>query len=178
MLFLASFLAFFISTNRNSQVVAENEIQAVNTIVPDKQTMFVKRFPSNNYDEEQEEIRNEIMYGEEELLALLIEAEAGNQDEIGKRYVADVVLNRVEDVDFPDNVYDVIYQIHPTQFATIKDGAIEKAGYTVNDEDFRIAMEEYEGPRKDTTIFYFTSGKYNDSGTPKFQYGAHFFSTK
>ncbi len=68
----------------------------------------------STYDkEEQDDIRNEIFYGELEEVALLVQAEAGNQDELGKRYVADVIWNRVDTDEFPDAVREVIYQMDP-----------------------------------------------------------------
>ena len=56
------------------------------------------------------EISEEIYYDSLEYLACLVEAEAGNQDELGKRLVVDVVLNRLDSNEFPDNIYDVINQ--------------------------------------------------------------------
>lgn len=38
------------------------------------------------------------------LIAKLVEAEAGNQSELGKRLVIDTVLNRVDHPNFPDTV--------------------------------------------------------------------------
>lgn len=131
----------------------------------------------NSYVEEQEEIRNEIMYGEIELLAQLIQAEAGNQDELGKRYVSDVVLNRVNDKDFPDTIEEVIFQMNPVQFTSIIDGNFEKAGWTVTEDCYKIALEEYE-VITDPTLFYFRTGQYSTSGHPAFIHGDHYFSTK
>lgn len=170
---LVSFLTVFIDSNMYSQSeleVVKNEQETVKTIVPEKYKI------AHSKRDSQEDIRNEIMYGDMELLAQLIEAEAGNQDELGKRYVADVVLNRVESSLFPDSIFDVIYQ--DTQFSVVDDGALNEAGWCISDESFRIAKEEYDGPRKNYNILYFTSGRYNDSGTPSFKYGAHYFSTR
>lgn len=49
-----------------------------------------------NDNEDAAEISEEIYYDSLEYLACLVEAEAGNQDELGKRLVVDVVLNRVD----------------------------------------------------------------------------------
>lgn len=57
-----------------------------------------------------EELVEEAYYDSLELLAMCVEAEAGNQGLIGKRYVVDVILNRVDDEDYPDNIVDVIMQ--------------------------------------------------------------------
>lgn len=44
------------------------------------------------------------------LLAKLIDAEAGNQSYSTKLMVGSVVMNRVADKDFPNNIYDVVFQ--------------------------------------------------------------------
>ena len=49
------------------------------------------------------------------LLAQLIHHEAGNQCRDGKIAVGEVVMNRIRSTEFPNNIYDVIYQ--PGQFA-------------------------------------------------------------
>ena len=108
-----------------------------------------------------------------QLMAEIVRAESGNQDIKGKRLVAAVILNRIESDEFPDTVHDVVYQ--KNQFATVTDGALEKAERTVNGEDYRaVEMEIRE--RTDTTILYFTAGNYNSCGTPAYRYGAHYFS--
>lgn len=54
------------------------------------------------------------------LLAKLVMAEAEDEPFTGQACVALVVLNRVKDPEFPDNVYDVIFQ--PGQFTPISNG--------------------------------------------------------
>ena len=55
-----------------------------------------------------EELEEEMYYDSLEYLAACVEAEAGNQPLYGRQLVVDVVLNRIDDPDFPDNIYDVI----------------------------------------------------------------------
>ena len=127
----------------------------------------------------QEEIRNEIMYGEIELLAQLIQAEAGNQDNIGKSYVADVVLNRVDSKNFPDKIEDVIFQTDPIQFSCIADGGFDRAAWSISEESFKVALHEYTSVvRLNSKIVYFRTDRFSDSGHPAFQYGDHYFSTE
>lgn len=174
---LVSFIVIFsvVSTNSQSSVKSCPKRQEITeTIIPNRYRLL---HATKIYDE-QEQIRTEIMYGEVEMLAQLVEAEAGNQDELGKRYVADVVLNRVDSPLFPDTVQEVIFQDEPAQFSVTIDGALDKAGWRISDESRRVALEEYEGPRKNYDILYFTSGEYNSSGTPSFIYGNHYFSTR
>ena len=99
-----------------------------------------------------------------ESIAKIIRAEAGNQDEFGKRLVADVVLNRVDSDDFPNTVSEVINQ--KNQFAK---------GYYYTEEDLKIAQEETEC-RIDYQIVYFRTREYHKFGIPAFQHGDHFFS--
>lgn len=162
-----------ICLNKNVQHDTEILYKAEDTVLPERYVML----HSISADAEIDEIRNEIYYGEIEEVALIVQAEAGNQDELGKRYVADVIWNRVDDTDFPDKPLDVIYQIDPVQFATTVNGAMGKAGYTVTEEDFQIALEERES-RTNSEIIYFRTDRYSDSGTPAFKYGDHYFSTK
>lgn len=68
---------------------------------------------------------NEFTYDEAQLLMKVAEAEAGNQGEDGMWLVMSVIVNRVNDDTFPDNVTDVVMQKH--QFATVSTGAIDKA---------------------------------------------------
>ena len=51
------------------------------------------------------------------------QAEAGNQGEDGMWMVMSVVMNRVDNSDFPNNVTDVIYQKH--QFSSVCNGGID-----------------------------------------------------
>lgn len=171
---LSSFLAIFILTSTNYQV--EHKIVVPAKII-DTETQPIKYVEIITLEEQQEEIRNEIYYGELEELALLVQAEAGNQDELGKRYVADCVLNRVEDPDFPDNIHDVIYQTNPTQFSPTTDGGIEKAGYTITEDVFQIVLEEVE-QKTNTEVVYFRTQRYSSSGHPAFKHGDHYFSTR
>lgn len=170
---LVLFLACIFNVALNVSHEEEKTEMAQDTVIPEHYVML----HSTSIEAEQEEIRNEVFYGEVEEVALIVQAEAGNQDELGKRYVADVVWNRVDDKDFPDKPLDVIYQIDPVQFATTVNGAMGKAGYTITDDVFQIALEEQES-RTNSEIVYFRTGKYSDSGTPAFKHGDHYFSTK
>lgn len=109
-----------------------------------------------------------------ELLAALVHAEAGNQDMVGKRLVADVVLNRVASDKFPNTISGVIYD--PGQFSPVRNGSLNHAlngGTTAEDrEAARLALVE---GRIDTQILYFCAGGYG-YGTPAYRHDAHFFS--
>ena len=108
-----------------------------------------------------------------DLIAACVEAEAGNQDLTGKRLVADVILNRVNDKNFPNTVEGVISQ--PRHFATYWNGAMDKAEPTA--ETYKAVRMEIE-ERSYPGLLYFDSGDYLPYGTPWKKVGDHYFSTR
>lgn len=119
-----------------------------------------------------EQIEEEISEGEKELLACLVWAEARGEDQTGKQLVVDVVLNRVDDPRFPDNITDVIYQRY--QFSPVLDGSLQKAFMEVTPECYEAVSAELE-QRTDSDILYFTAGGYGSYGTPAYRAGNHWF---
>lgn len=105
------------------------------------------------------------------MLAQLIQAEAGNQDLTGMRYVADVVLNRVDSPQFPDTVEGVIFQ--PNQFSVIQNGAYEAAASNLSEEAIEAVRLEYE-ERLNYNIIYFSRGK-SKYADHHFKYQDHWF---
>lgn len=99
------------------------------------------------------------------LMAKLIYAEAGNQDYIGKRLVADVVLNRLNSEEFPNTVAGVIYS--PGQFTH------PAAYYT---DDCLAAVEAECMERLDYDILWFKINGFHKIGDPAYQHGAHYFN--
>lgn len=121
----------------------------------------------------EEDIKEMDYWGELELLAAVVEAEAGNQDMTGKRLVVDVVLNRVDSPLFPDTITEVLEQ--PGQFSTMWNGAVEDAGWHMQEDDYTAVMMEVTGVRLDYDIYYFTAGEYNTNCKPAYIHGDHFF---
>lgn len=121
----------------------------------------------------EEDIAEENYWDELELLAQVVEAEAGNQDMTGKRLVVDVVLNRVDSPLFPDTITEVLEQ--KNQFSTMWNGAVEDAGWHMQEDDYTAVMMEVTGKRLDYDIYYFTAGEYNDSCKPAYIHGDHYF---
>ena len=121
----------------------------------------------------EEDIKEMDYWGELELLAAVVEAEAGNQDMIGKRLVVDVVLNRVDSPLFPDTITEVLEQ--PGQFTTMWNGAVEDAGWHMQEDDYTAVMMEVTGTRLDYDIYFFTAGEYNASCKPAYIHGDHYF---
>lgn len=119
----------------------------------------------------EDEIAEEICFGEMELIAQLVMAEAGNQDLTGKRLVVDVVLNRVDSDEFPDTVEEVIFQ--KNQFSVIDNGTFDDAGWTITDECYEAVKLEYE-ERLNYDILYF-SREPSKYASNHFKYQDHWF---
>jgi len=111
-----------------------------------------------------------------ELLMYCVEAEAGNQSLYGRKLVADVVLNRVDDDDFPNTISEVIKQKY--QFTTYWNGAIESKRISGVSGDTIDAVTSELINRTNSDVMYFTAGGYGNYGTPWAQVGDHYFSNK
>ena len=110
------------------------------------------------------------------IFAGLLQAEAGNQDECGKRLVVDTVLNRVNDPQFPDTILEVIYQ--PYQFSVVKNGQLQKyidGKLEIPEENYRIIAEELFD-QADYDVVFFQSGGWSSYGQPAYKYGDHYFN--
>jgi N-acetylmuramoyl-L-alanine amidase len=97
----------------------------------------------------------EEFYDEEELhwLSKIIHAEAQGEPFDGKLAVGNVILNRVESDEFPDTVYDVIFDNeHGVQFTPTVNGAIHKEP---NEDSILAAMLCLDGAVLDETMLYF-----------------------
>ena len=109
-------------------------------------------------------LTRESQVNEIDLLAQLVESEAGNQNLYGKRLVVDVVLNRVDSDIFPDTIEEVIYQ--ENQFSVIKDGAFDRAYGNASEESYEaVQLELEERLNYDVLFFCRWKSKYmvNDS---------------
>jgi len=128
----------------------------------------------------------EYMLPDEELEALLriVEAEAGIEDEDGKLLVANVVLNRVEDGQFPDTVSEVVFQREngTAQFSPVSDGSYYRV--EISDETIHAVGRALMGEDISQGALYFAARKYADSSKMKwfdenleflFQHGGHEF---
>ena len=108
---------------------------------------------------------------EYDLLARCVEAEAGSEGLLGKRYVVDVILNRVDSDKFPDTITEVINE--PQQFSVVSDGRIDKVVPT--EETYQAIQLELEN-RLDDTILFFRTERYHTGYTPCFKHEDHYFS--
>ena len=126
-------------------------------------------------EEETEETEEAITLDEyqKKILAFVTMAEAGNQDELGKRLVIDVVLNRASCEVFPgDTVEEIVFW--PGQFTVVSNGSIFKTEPT---EDIWELIEEELQERTNNEVVFFQLYRYSSSGEPWAKIGDHYFST-
>lgn len=125
-----------------------------------------------------------IMLSDEDYQQLLkiVEAEAGNQDDVGKILVANVIFNRVRNSEFPNTVTEVIYQ-HGNgiyQFEPVLNGRIYEvtvADSTVSCVDRAIAGEDYSQGALYFTMKTSDASWFNTSLRLLFVHGDHYFYT-
>ncbi len=115
-------------------------------------------------------------------LLQIVEAEATGGDLTSKMIVAQVVLNRVQDSHFPDNIYDVVWQ--KAQFQPTSDGRIYSC--TVTDSTIEAVDRVLQGEDySQGALFFFArddadsvSASWFDSSLVKiFEYGGHEYFT-
>jgi spore germination cell wall hydrolase CwlJ-like protein len=88
--------------------------------------------------------------------------------------VADVIIHRVDDPEYPDGIREVIEQ--KGQFAVVGNGTIRTT--TPTEETWRAVFLEAAGERVDSEIIFFNCGGYLSCGEPWEKVGDHYFSTK
>lgn len=119
-----------------------------------------------------------------EVLQRIVEAEAGGEDAEGRLLVANVVLNRVKDETFPDNIPDVVFQKENgvTQFSPVSNGSYYRV--TVSEETMAAVERALAGEDISDGALYFVARKYADPKNLKwfdenltflFQHGGHEF---
>lgn len=106
-----------------------------------------------------------LTFEEKQLIARVIQAEAGGEDMVGKRLVADTVINRVRDPHFPATVQAVVWQ--PCQYCV--------SGW-YSDECMEAVEIECQNGQIDEWIVWFAAGSYLPYGVPAYQHGGHCFS--
>lgn len=100
-----------------------------------------------------------ITYSKEDYNSLLkiVEAEAGICDTKGKVLVANVVINRVNSVGFPDTITEVVYQNNGRtyQFSPVLDGSIETV--EISDETIQAVEQALHGTDYSEGALYFAA---------------------
>lgn len=108
--------------------------------------------------------------GSIDYIAACVEAEAGNQSELGRRLVCDVILNR-----YDQGGYTCLEEVinESGQFSVVSDGRIHTVKPT--HETYEIVLEEMLN-KTNTEVLHFRTEYYHDFGTPLFVEGDHYFS--
>lgn len=128
----------------------------------------------------------EMTEEEREALERLIEAEASGEDLKGKILVGNVVMNRVNDEEFPDTIIDVIFHVAggDRQFSPVADGRYYSV--VVSEETEEAVERIMEGEDYSEGALYFSA---RDKADPDnmhwfdtnlkwlFRYGGHEFYT-
>lgn len=129
---------------------------------------------------------NKYVLSKQDYQALLriVQAEAGNEDEKGKMLVAGVVLNRVNNENFPDTVEEVVFQNEngTYQFSPVANGSYYSVAVS---EETKTAVDKVlNGENITDGALYFAARKYADTDKMKwfdcslerlFTYGGHEF---
>lgn len=115
-------------------------------------------------------------------LIRIVEAEAGDQDEIGRIMVANVIFNRVKSGNFPSTVKSVIFQNNGRtyQFEPVKNERIydvTPSETTINCVDRAISGEDYSQGALFFTMKTSSRSWFNTSLTLLFVHGDHYFYT-
>lgn len=117
-------------------------------------------------------------------LLRIVEAEAGGEDFIGKMLVANVILNRVENEQFPNSINEVIFQANNgvTQFSPISDGRFYSV--KISKETVEAVNKVLQGEDNSQGALYFAARKAADKENMRwfdeelewlFAYGGHEF---
>lgn len=141
-LFLVVFTLLFASTNLNN-IFAENELKEN---YKDYDKKIVNERESEKGSKEVISITNDELY----LLSKLVSSEARGESYEGQVAVASVVINRVLDSRFPNNIKDVIYQ--KNAFSVVNNGEIYK---NPTDSAYKAAREALYGKDPTSGAIYF-----------------------
>ncbi|MCD8083481.1 MAG: cell wall hydrolase, partial [Clostridiales bacterium] len=115
-----------------------------------------------------------------EVLTRIVQSEAGVCSMKGKILVANVVINRVRDEEFPDDITEVVYQRN--QFSPVGNGAINRC--SVSEETREAVDRALSGEDYSDGALYFMNRRASQSGNVRwfdgsltylFQYEGHEF---
>jgi N-acetylmuramoyl-L-alanine amidase len=154
--------------------ITSEELQVIESGVYLTAELYVQPKEARKYvvhEYTEEEMQTELYDDSLELLAICVEAEAGNQDIMGKRLVVDVILNRVDSERFPNDITSVITQAY--QFSSYTDGNMDKVWEPSEETYEAVRIELME--RTNSEVLFFTEGRYNQYCEPLFIHGDHYF---
>ena len=160
---IAGIIASVAIYNNIHKIVATNELPELSSEpIVTEAPEIIEKVP-----EEPKEAPAPVL-SDEDIMAAVVMAEAGNQEMIGKVAVAMVILNRCDY--WGMTVESVVNQ--EGQFAYPYYGTITEDCYTA----VRIAQENRELFPED--MLYFRNTKFHDFGEPYLQIQSHYFSRK
>lgn len=116
---------------------------------------------------------DDFIFSEEEveLLCSCVQAEAGKDNDIAQKMCTQVILNRVRDDEFPDNIEDVIMQkiSGVQQFSVVYDGRLDSQ--VVTDRTRRNVMEIllYGGSLPRDVLYFYASNLESDNWVKKLE---------
>ena len=170
-----SAIGFVIITKDESTMMSHKLGQVVIEVSSLQEQQEEEMYLLEKLEEQQKNVEeNNRRYAAElEILARCVEAEAGNQPIEVKRAVVSVILNRVDDEDWPDTISEVIAD--PYEFATYWNGRMDEVAPTISTyEAISLEMETRSYPG----LYYFDMDTYLQYGTPYARMGDLYFSTK
>lgn len=92
-----------------------------------------------------------------DLLAAIIQCEAGGESHTGKVAVGAVIMNRIRDGRFPDSISGVVYQ--SGQFSPVSSGALDQVlSQGAREDCYAAAREALNGSNPVGDALYFNSG--------------------
>lgn len=121
-----------------------------------------------------------------ETLLKIVEAEAGGEEIKGRILVANVIFNRLRSSEFPDSIYDVVWEKvdGSPQFSPTADGRIDTV--TVSEGTREAVNRAIDGEDYSQGALFFVEEAYADKSNVKwfkeelkflFKYGVHDFYT-
>lgn len=112
---------------------------------------------------EENETSFKLEYNDYNVLLKIVEAEAGGEDLTGKMLVANVILNRVKNDQFPNTVTEVVYQKTngSAQFSPTVDGRINTV--SISQETLEAVERVLNGEDYSNGAVYFRSVRCNST---------------
>lgn len=132
-----------------NQLAAQKELEQIREEIRIEAEEKARKLAEEEARRKEEEARRAaavVSYSEQDYQVLLriVQAEAGICDTKGKILVANVILNRVRDDEFPNNITDVVYQ--KSQFSPVSNGSINTVSVTnqtIDSVNRALAGEDY-----------------------------------
>lgn len=157
--FLMGVLTQRVLCNSAQESVQKVDISGSVTIYIVDQTEEKESLPIEEPEQEAEEFKSAYTYTEEELdlLSRLIYSEGGTESYKTKLKIGSVVMNRVEDPDFPDTIREVIYDKNQFSVTTTKINGVIMIDRPADEESKKAAKEVLDHGSilpSDVQVFY------------------------